>query len=157
MASYLDSALVPGEQVLHVGTPSFWGFSLEITTTVILAIATVVLLVSGSYELAALTSGLALLSGVLVAVLHSSIELAVTERRVLAKKGIIRRSTSELYLTRIEGVEIDQGIFGRVLGFGTVRIRGTGDQVAEIPGILKPLDFKKAVFMAGDQAGRSEV
>jgi uncharacterized membrane protein YdbT with pleckstrin-like domain len=59
------------------------------------------------------------------------IEQGVTNKRVILKKGIISRRTEEMKLTSIETVEIDQGVWGRLFGFGTVKVtwRGISDVV----------------------------
>ena len=53
-------------------------------------------------------------------------EFAVTDRRVISKRGFIWRETEEMNMDKVETVDIDQSIPGRVLGYGTIRITGTG-------------------------------
>ena len=70
-------------------------------------------------------------------------ELAMTNKRVISKKGFIRRDTSELKLVKLETIEIKQSIFGRIFGFGKIICIGTGGSETSIDNIDKPLEFRK--------------
>jgi len=72
-----------------------------------------------------------------------STELAVTSKRVIAKFGFIRGKTIELNHTKVESFNVDQGIFGRIFGFGTLTINGTGGIRTPIPSISDPLEFRR--------------
>lgn len=72
-------------------------------------------------------------------------ELAVTNKRVIAKYGLISRQTIELNLSKIEGLNVNQGIFGRIFNFGDVIIGGTGGKKSPIRYIASPLEFRKTV------------
>jgi len=72
-------------------------------------------------------------------------ELAITNRRVIAKVGLIRRKTWEINASKVEGVEVDQSIFGRVFGYGTVTVKGTGGGIAPLRNIDDPVEFRKHV------------
>ena len=74
-------------------------------------------------------------------------EIAVTNHRVIYKTGLIRRHTTEINMDKIESVDVDQGILGRVFGYGTVTIRGTGEAVEPISDIGDPLDFRNAIMV----------
>jgi uncharacterized membrane protein YdbT with pleckstrin-like domain len=74
-------------------------------------------------------------------------EIAVTNHRVIYKTGLIRRHTTEINMDKIERVDVDQGILGRVFGYGTVTIRGTGEAVEPISNIGDPLDFRNAIMV----------
>lgn len=75
-----------------------------------------------------------------------STELAVTDKRVIAKFGLMRRQTIELLHSKVEGLTVDQGILGRVLNFGTVVVNGTGSGRTPIRGISEPLEFRKSTL-----------
>lgn len=80
----------------------------------------------------------------LTAFLHKiSTELAITDRRVIAKFGFIRRNTVEISLSKIESIQVNQGLLGRVFDFGSLVVSGAGNPQAPIPGICRPLDFRK--------------
>lgn len=70
-------------------------------------------------------------------------EFAVTNRRVIVKTGLISRRTLEMNLNKIESVNVDQSIFGRILGYGTITIIGTGGTRESFPDISNPLKFRK--------------
>lgn len=70
-------------------------------------------------------------------------EFAITNRRVIIKTGLISRKTFEMNLSKIESVNVDQSILGRMLGYGTIRIVGSGGTKEEFPKIQKPLEFRK--------------
>ena len=70
-------------------------------------------------------------------------EFAITNKRVIIKKGLIRRDTFEMNISKIESVNVDQSILGRILGYGTVRIVGTGGSLSSFCKIRHPLEFRK--------------
>ena len=72
-------------------------------------------------------------------------EFAVTNRRVIAKTGFIRRRTLEMLLSKIESVAVQQGILGRVLGFGSVTVTGTGGTKESFRAIDKPFAVRKVI------------
>jgi uncharacterized membrane protein YdbT with pleckstrin-like domain len=73
------------------------------------------------------------------------LEQGVTNKRVILKRGIISRKTEEMKLSSIETVEIDQGIFGRIFGFGTVKITGRGISDFVFRGIDDPMSVKRQI------------
>src|SRR3546814_2855246 len=80
-----------------------------------------------------------------------STELAVTDRRVVAKFGFIARRTYEISLRRVEGAHVEQGLLGRLFDFGTIMVKGTGGGVSPIPGVADPMAFRLAVAEAVEQ------
>lgn len=74
-----------------------------------------------------------------------STELALTNRRVIAKTGFIRRDTIELRLEKVEGFVVNQSIFGRILNYGSVIVSGTGGIKTPIPFIYNPTEFRMVV------------
>ena len=70
-------------------------------------------------------------------------EFAITDRRVIIKEGIISRRTIEMNLKKIETINVDQSILGRILGYGTITIIGTGGTKEAFPNISRPLKFRK--------------
>jgi len=69
-------------------------------------------------------------------------ELALTNKRIIAKFGLIRRRTIELTHKNVESLGVNQSIFGRLLNFGSIRIYGTGGSKAPIRRISAPLEFR---------------
>ncbi|HKC53154.1 MAG TPA: PH domain-containing protein [Burkholderiales bacterium] len=74
-----------------------------------------------------------------------SSEFAVTNKRVLIKVGFIRRHSLELLLQKVEGIGVDQGIWGRVFDYGTIMVTGTGGTKEPFKNIAAPLEFRKQV------------
>jgi len=72
-------------------------------------------------------------------------EMAVTNKRVIVKSGIVDRRTIELLLPRIESIAVEEPVLGRVLGYGTVIVRGTGGTPEVFPQIARPLEFREQV------------
>lgn len=75
-------------------------------------------------------------------------EIGVTTHRFVYKNGLIERHTNEISLLNIESVQITQGIWGRMLGYGRLRIEGTGVGVVELPDIADPVGFRAAIETA---------
>ena len=90
-----------------------------------------------------------ILVGVVIAVSglwhRNSTELSVTNRRVMVKTGIVLRHTMEILLSKVESIEVDQTIMGRILGFGSIVVRGTGGTPEPIQLIDNPQEFRKQV------------
>ena len=82
-----------------------------------------------------------------------SAEYAVTTKRIIWKMGIISRSTGEMNLKKIENVQVDQSILGRILGYGSVTVVGTGGTNESFGPIKQPLEFRKAIQAQQDQEG----
>ncbi len=72
-------------------------------------------------------------------------EYGLTNNRIITKTGIISRSTEEMKLSKVETVEIKQGVLGRILGYGDVVISGTGSSSVVISGVSNPIEVKKKI------------
>ena len=72
-------------------------------------------------------------------------EMAVTSKRVIVKTGIIDRRTIEILLSRIESVAVEEPAWGRLFGYGTVIVRGTGGTPEMFEKIYHPLEFREQV------------
>jgi uncharacterized membrane protein YdbT with pleckstrin-like domain len=82
---------------------------------------------------------------------HSA-EFAVTNKRVILKTGFIQSKTAEMFLNKIESVGVDQSIAGRILGYGTIEIRGTGGSLEPFHRVSAPLHFRNQIQ---EQIGKS--
>jgi uncharacterized membrane protein YdbT with pleckstrin-like domain len=72
-------------------------------------------------------------------------EIAVTDQRVIFKRGWICRATTEMNAGQIESVRLRQSVLGRLLDFGTIRIEGTGSTIELLRAVARPLEIRKAV------------
>ncbi len=75
-------------------------------------------------------------------------ELVVTSKRVVAKRGLIGRQTTEMLHKKVESIAVHQSVLGRLLGYGTLVIHGTGGGAEAIPNIARPLEFRNAAMAA---------
>ena len=132
--SYIDESLVPGEVVLHRARVSWWSQAGMVVLGVLLLVVVV---------------GLFLLAAAWIKV-HST-ELAITNRRVIAKFGFIKRDTVEINLEKVEALRVEQGFWGRILNYGTVLMSGTGGSIEPIPNIADPLVFRRKFMEATDR------
>ena len=74
-------------------------------------------------------------------------EFAVTNRRVISKRGFIWRETEEMNMDKVETVDIDQPIIGRILNYGSIRITGTGGtNNIEVARIAAPFVLRNAII-----------
>lgn len=81
-------------------------------------------------------------------VIKATTEIAITNTRLIYKQGLIARHVGEMSIDRIEGVNVLQGILGRMLGYGSVIVRGMGVGEVMLPPISEPVDFRKAIEKA---------
>jgi uncharacterized membrane protein YdbT with pleckstrin-like domain len=102
-------------------------------------------LVTALQVLAALFVVFAVLSALRALIRRTTTELAITDRRVIYKSGLLRRHTIEINRSKVETVGVNQSILGRVMGFGTVVVRGTGGSFEPIPFIAEPLTFRNHI------------
>src|SRR4026208_1729048 len=79
-------------------------------------------------------------------------EIAVTNRRVIYKKGLVRRQTNEMNRDKVESVQIDQSILGRMLDYGDVTILGTGEGFETLRTIASPIELRNSITGTTHQA-----
>ena len=72
-------------------------------------------------------------------------EVVVTDRRVIYAHGFIQRHTVEVHMDKIESVDVDQTVLGRILDYGDVTIRGTGTTLEPIREVDRPIAFRNEV------------
>jgi uncharacterized membrane protein YdbT with pleckstrin-like domain len=79
-----------------------------------------------------------------IAINHN--EFVITNKRIIIKSGIIRRASYELRLDVLESIQIYQGIFGRMLNYGTILVHGVGASRQSVMWIESPLEFRQHIF-----------
>jgi uncharacterized membrane protein YdbT with pleckstrin-like domain len=72
-------------------------------------------------------------------------EIAVTDRRVIVKTGLIRRHTAEMNMDKVESVTVYQSVLGRLLGYGSVHVRGTGEGLGHLDYISSPILLRNMI------------
>jgi membrane protein YdbS with pleckstrin-like domain len=145
--SYLDDHLLGGERIVYRAR-LHWTIFLTSIVVVLLGIGLWILLryIDPRYSYAGLgLAGIGLLLAIGPAIRYVTSEFAVTDKRVLGKVGFIERESDETLLSKIEAIAVDQGIVGRMFGFGTVTITGTGGTQERFAGIGNPLEFRRQI------------
>jgi uncharacterized membrane protein YdbT with pleckstrin-like domain len=147
--SYLDQVLQPGEKILYRTTVS-WTLFIPGIALLILAIIAYSALPSGLWANAALIiiglPALFLLARAWFT--RWTTEIAVTNSRVILKRGFIRRHTIEMNMDKVESVDVDQSLLGRIFNYGNITVRGTGSSFEPLRMIDHPLRFRSQVTAA---------
>ena len=152
MGRYIDDILQPGEKVLY-STNAHWIFYLPAMAAWLVAVAFLVLsrlIVADTPMLLCLalaaTSAVVALYKMLTAWFHRwTTETDVTNLRVVHKAGFIKRRTFEMSLDKVESVDVNQSILGRILNYGDVTILGVGEGKETISTIASPLEFRNFI------------
>jgi uncharacterized membrane protein YdbT with pleckstrin-like domain len=150
--SYIQRVLQPGETVVHEARLHPLIF-LPALFLLLIALALLVAstqfadqkIIIGLEAAAAMFGLLALASWARAAIRRATTELAVTDRRVIYKSGLLARHTLEMNRSKVESVDVDQSILGRIFSFGTIIVRGTGGSLEPIRLISDPLTFRSHI------------
>jgi uncharacterized membrane protein YdbT with pleckstrin-like domain len=116
MGTYVQSSLISGEQVVYEAK-LHWIIFVSLKAIFTLFIAPLIA--------------------------QKTSEFAITNKRIIIKVGLISRRTLEMNLSKIESVNVNQGILGRILGYGTIVVVGTGGTKEPFAGITDPMTFRK--------------
>lgn len=147
--AYVDENLLPGEVVVYRARLHRLIYAIPAAIALLGAIAIVIALLNKNWVELALVGGLILLVAGLIAFVKwtqaATSEFAVTNRRVVIKVGLIQRRTVELLLQKVEGIGVDQTLFGRLLDFGSISVTGTGGTKEFFANIADPLEFRRQV------------
>jgi uncharacterized membrane protein YdbT with pleckstrin-like domain len=152
MMNYVERILQPGESVLHAAR-LHWFIYLKGLALLLLALVCVMFAV-GSNEpgisiplwLAAGVLGLlGAVSAIAALIEQATTELVLTDRRVIYKRGLLKRHTMEMNRSKVETVSVNQSVLGRLLNYGTVIVRGTGGSLEPIRKIDDPLTFRSHI------------
>jgi len=153
--SYIQKTLGDGERIVSIAR-----FHWLYTVRAWLALIVPVIILFGITVYANESNRTALLVGGLALLLFGSFvflsmmirkwttEIGITSHRFVKKTGLISLHTDEMALPNIEGVRVNQNLWGRILGYGRLRIEGTGDDDVDLPVIDDPLGFRRAIETA---------
>ncbi len=153
--SYVKNNLNAGEQIVYTTNLHWVVLSRSILWDVVFS-ATGIALLYLSAKLTNMESrgaiifgGLLILGGNLqlaaAIVKRNSTEMAVTNKRVIIKVGYLTKRTIELFLSKVESVEVEQTVCGRMLGYGSIALRGTGGTNEPFNHVADPLEFRRQV------------
>ena len=152
MGRYIDEILQPGEKVLY-STNAHWVFYLPAIGLWVLALLFLILQRGTLNEalglfwlvLSLLSAAVALVWTLRAGFHRWTTETDVTNLRVVHKEGFISRRTFEISLERVESVDVEQSILGRMLDYGNVTVLGVGDGRETMKTIARPLSFRNAI------------
>ena len=130
MGYYIEQNLIKDEEVIYEGKIHWSIWVAPLIWAVIFAIPLVTIPVS-----------LIILLWTLLRV--KGTEIAITNKRIIAKRGILSKHTLELNLQKIETVSVNQGIIARLFGSGSIIIKGTGGTSESFSCIAEPFEFRK--------------
>jgi uncharacterized membrane protein YdbT with pleckstrin-like domain len=151
--SYVKSVLQPGENI-RFSTDIQWKVYLPGFLVTLVAVA--VYIVAWAFAVGgSIGTALHWLAGLLfigAAVLlfigwlkRFTTEVAVTDKRIIYKRGFISRYTIEMHLDKVESVDVDQSILGRIFGYGDILVRGVGASLEPLRDIESPIEFRSHV------------
>ena len=135
MGSYIQNTLIKDEKIIHEGKVSVWGM--------------LPLIIAGFIFLPVI--GMGLIFWLAAFIQYKTTEVAFTNKRVIAKFGFISRRTVELNLAKVESMQVNQSLFGRMFNYGTLIVSGAGNPQAPIPNIDNPMAFRRAFMEFQDQ------
>ena len=137
---YIESNLLPDEHVVYKARlhwKIFWqSFLLIVLGAALLALQPIV---------GGIGTLIGLLAGIRAFTEYKTSEFGVTNKRVIIKVGFFRRRTLELLLRQVEAISVEQSIVGRMLGFGSVTLTGTGGVKEVFHNISAPLEFRRRI------------
>jgi uncharacterized membrane protein YdbT with pleckstrin-like domain len=140
---YVDDHLLSGEKVVYRAHLHwiifFW------SVFILLVGAALLVLFPDNYIVGAAVLAAGILALLWPLIRYKTSEYAVTNKRLVVKVGLIQREADETLLSKVEHVEVDQDIWGRVLGYGTITVTGTGGTKEGFPKISAPMEFRRQV------------
>ncbi len=155
---YVQNNLNPGEQILYATHLHWIVLWRSIFAEAIFSAAGLALIVwdiaakhteRGEAQAAAIAGLTLILFGGLILALavirRNATEMAVTNKRIIIKVGFLTKRTIELFLAKVESVGVEQTIFGRMLNYGSITVRGTGGTNEPFSHVANPLEFRRQV------------
>lgn len=154
--SFVDSNLMPGEKVVFRGR-LHWNVYLKPLALLVLAIAVALVL---PRRLAPVSAAFALPIAIWLLAVHvrrRAAEFAITSRRLIVKHGVLRQTSFENMLSKVEGIEVRQGILDRMFGCGTLVFTGTGGHRTQLGNLAAPLEFRRQAQIAIESLDQGRV
>ncbi len=146
---YVDHILQPGETLLYSTTLHWIVYGPAIALLVAAIVAQLVAVSGAVTALLMLFSAACAFGGMLMMLVawfrRWTTEIDVTDRRIVYKRGLVWRHTVEMNMDKVESVDVDQSVLGRVLNYGDITIRGTGTGLEPLRRIGRPLEFRNHV------------
>ena len=152
--SYIDSNLLPGEQVVYRTRLHWLLYMTPVLFTVIVLLPIAWLLVRQNwshYAWIPLALGVLILLSTYIK--RQSSDFAVTNKRVMMKVGVFNTRSIELVLNKVEAIAVNQSLTGRIFGYGDIVVTGSGGTKEAFSHIQGPLAFRRAVQSVTDTHG----
>ena len=149
--SYVQTVIKPDERILTTGH-MHWIVYAKGTAVLVLALIVLLLPAGDSFSTLVRIVGWLLVAIGLVLLFQAwflkwTTEIAVTNLRVIQKRGFIRRITGEMNMDKVESVLVDQTLFGRLFDYGSIVVRGTGSGIEGLHFIAKPIELRSAIVV----------
>ncbi|MGH1375918.1 MAG: PH domain-containing protein [Alphaproteobacteria bacterium] len=168
---YVQQSLGPGEELIHIGK-FHWMYTvnsfLSIFWGLVMAILIMVFAYNGYHVFGKMPSDVGFLDSIKIIhpgirgfsflmfilglvkfaqmmVVKATTEIAITNSRLVYKRGLVARHVGEISIDRIEGVNVLQSITGRIFNYGRIMIRGMGVGEVLLPPIEDPISFRRAI------------
>lgn len=166
LGNYVDKNIGPDETVKYSARVSLWKYWFSFLVGGFFALAALIgfasslsvkheatsMLGSKAYAVTLLVA-LAIVAWPLIA--RRSTELVITNKRLIAKFGVISAESLEIRFDRIESVRVNQSLMGRIFNYGNIVVTGTGSTYDPIPNIAAPMRFRAALNQAMEAAPTS--
>ena len=152
MTPYVQEILQPGETVAFTGKVH-WIIYLSAALFFLGGVAILIFGATATLAdrplinvISGFTFVLAVLSAVRAWFARWTTEIAVTDRRIIYKRGFIRRHSIEMNMDKVESIDVDQSILGRAFDYGDVTVRGTGAGLEPLRTIDSPIEFRNCII-----------
>jgi uncharacterized membrane protein YdbT with pleckstrin-like domain len=140
--SYIDENLLSDEQVVYRARLHPIIFARAV---LVLIVGVVLLFFPGLTQARTVVLVIGVLMLIPPFVSYQTTELGVTNKRVIVKTGLIRRRTIELLLRQVEAISVDQSLLGRLLGYGSITLTGTGGVREVFHQVRDPLELRRRI------------
>jgi uncharacterized membrane protein YdbT with pleckstrin-like domain len=150
--SYVNEVLQPDETV-RFRTNVHWSVYLKAITALVIGLALLAWYwQDGTGSMVLLLAAAAFGVSALILVVPPFLErlgteIAITDRRIIYKTGLVERHTVEISMDKVESVDVDQSVLGRIFGYGTVTVRGTGEAAEPLRNVAAPIALRNAVLV----------
>ncbi|AYP28435.1 membrane-flanked domain [Serratia phage vB_SmaA_3M] len=133
MSRYVDNNLISNESVVYRGRTTWWSAFWPIVFALMFL---------------PFTFGFSLLFVIPSVIRILTTEIAITNKRIIVKSGLISRDVVELSVAKVESLNVKQSVWARILRFGTIIVYGAGNQQGKAVGIANALEFRRRFYDA---------
>ena len=150
---YIEQSLAHGERVVY-RAHFHWLYGMAAWGLLLLSLSAAFVAYQRDFPLGALSLaalGVILFLAILIPIWSQ--QIAVTDQRIIYRRGLVRRSTHELQLRAVEEISVSQSILGRIFGFGRLTVNGTGEQEIDLPALAEPVTLRQMIQEAMSLGG----